>query len=269
MLQRKLINYLKTLGLDVHTSTKARGHQGFFLKNRIDISKYTPENRVIPTLLHEFAHYVHYKIEPNMLKTGGDLARLFDVDEKIAYDELSKVTNFVDENSLFIKLYEHKHRVKQKILEQEKIIKYYYPKFLRSKRFREFEKYIKKSNAKYLLKYDRVKVLEGMFFNRKVKLYTIENLENDFYDMPEAYVAYIRLKSYQRKQARISNRINKLKKYYDKPTELFARFVEGLYLDKEWTEALAPTVTANFKEKYFAGKFKEFETVFEILEIKI
>ena len=57
----ELIKYFRSLGIIVHTGTKARGHQGFFLKNRIDISKNIPENRVIPTLLHEFAHYIHYK----------------------------------------------------------------------------------------------------------------------------------------------------------------------------------------------------------------
>ena len=138
----QLIQYFKSLGLSVHTTTKARGHQGFFLKNRIDISKNIPENRVVPTLLHEFAHYIHSKIEPDMNRTGGTLQALFG-SEKFK-DELIKVTNFVDENSLCVRLYEHKDRVKQKIKEQEAIIKEYYPKFQRSKKFKEFDKYIKK-----------------------------------------------------------------------------------------------------------------------------
>ena len=37
--KKELIKYFQSLGLTVHTTTKARGHQGFFLKNRIDISK--------------------------------------------------------------------------------------------------------------------------------------------------------------------------------------------------------------------------------------
>ena len=64
--KKELLKYFKSLGISVYTSTKARGHQGFFLKNRIDISRNTPENRVVPTLLHEFAHYIHSKIEPDM-----------------------------------------------------------------------------------------------------------------------------------------------------------------------------------------------------------
>ena len=53
---KELIKYFKSLGIDVHTTTKARGHQGFFLKNRIDISKNVPQNKLVQTLLHEFAH---------------------------------------------------------------------------------------------------------------------------------------------------------------------------------------------------------------------
>ena len=238
--KKELIKYFQSLGLTVHTTTKARGHQGFFLKNRIDISKNIPENRVVPTLLHEFAHYIHSKIEPDMNKTGGTLAKLFKDDSRVLFDELVKVTNFVDQNSLCVRLYEHKDRVKSRIKEYENI--------MRSKKFREFDKYIKKSDARYLLKYDRVKLIQGGFFRKTTKLYTIDNLEKDFTDIPKAFAAYIRLKSYQKKQARISARINKYKKYYERPTELFARLVEALYLDKEWTQAIAPNVTKKFYE---------------------
>ena len=98
--KKVLIRYFESLGLSVHTATKARGHQGFFLNNRIDISKNIKENRVIPTLLHEFAHYIHSKLEPNMNKTGGSLQILFQECEDNYFDELVKITNFVDGNSL-------------------------------------------------------------------------------------------------------------------------------------------------------------------------
>ena len=253
-----LVKYFRSLGLEVNTSTKARGHQGFFVNNRIDISKNTPENRIVPTLLHEFAHYIHSKIEPDMNKTGGTLQALFGSDKY--KDELIKITNF-DENSLCVRLYEHKDRVKAKIKEHEKIIKTYYPKFQRSKKFKEFDKYIKRSNARYLLKYDRVKVIEGGFFKRTVKLYTIDNIEKDFTDMPKAFVSYIRLRSYQKKQARISARINKFKKYYEKPCELFARLVEGIYLDAEWVEAIAPNVSREFFDRLNDGYYMELKNV--------
>ena len=261
----ELIKYFKSLGLTVHTTTKARGHQGFFLKNRIDISKNISENRIVPTLLHEFAHYIHSKLEPDMNKTGGSLGVLFQSNNPLYKEELVKITNFVDNNSLCIRLLEHKDRVKQKIKEYEIEVKKYYPKFMRSKKFKEFDRYIRRSNARYLLKYDRVKLIEGGFFKKTTKLYSIDNIEKDFTDMPPAFAAYIRLHSYQKKQARISARINKYKKYYEKPCELFARFVEGIYLDREWVEAIAPNVSRQFFDLLKNGYYMELGYVIKSL----
>lgn len=258
--KKSFIKYLKNLGIEVHTTTKARGHQGFFCNNRIDISKNTPEHRVIPTLLHEFAHYIHFQIEPDMPKTGGSLEILFKSDNPVICKELFKVTNFVDENSLCVRLTEHRQRVHEKILEYDKIIKKSYPNFLRSKRFKEFDKYIRKSDAKYLLKYDRVKVMGG-FLGFTPKIYTINTIEQTFPDMPEAFAAYIRLRSNIRKQSRISARINRLNKYYKRPTELFARFIEGLYLDREWVEAIAPCACEKFYELLSIGYYGNLKDV--------
>lgn len=258
--KKTFVKYLRTLGIEVHTTTKARGHQGFFCNNRIDISKNTPEVRVIPTLLHEFAHYIHYKLEPDMPKNGGSLLVLFQSESPLIEEELFKVTNFVDENSLCVKLYEHKDRIKEKINGYDKIIKKTYPNFQRSKKFKEFDKYIKRSDAKYLLKYDRVKVMGG-FLGFVPKIYTINTIEESFPDMPEAFAAYIRLKSFTRKQSRVSARINRLNKYYKRPTELFARFVEGLYLDREWVEAIAPVASQKFFELLDAGYYGNLKDV--------
>lgn len=254
--KRALIHYFKTLGIEVHTTTKARGHQGFFLNNRIDISKNIPEKRVVPTLLHEFSHFIHSKIEPDMARTGGTIELLFRTDNPVFEKELFKVTNFVDEHSLCVRLFEHKDRMKLRIKEFDEIIKHDFPKFQRSKKFKEFDRYIKRSDARYLLKYDRVKVMGG-FLGLQTKIYTIDTIEKDFSTMPEAFAAYIRLKSATRKQSLITSRIGKLKKYYMKPTELFARFVEGLYLDREWVEALAPNVCERFFELLDDGYYLE------------
>ena len=261
--KKELIKYFKSLGLTVHTGTKARGHQGFFLRNRIDISKNIKEERIVPTLLHEFAHYIHSKLEPDMNKTGGKIEVLFESDDPVYREELIKVTNFADSNSLCIRLYEHRDRVKAKILEYEKVVKLHYPKFQRSKKFKEFDKYIKKSNAKYLLKYDRVKLIEGGFFKKTTKFYSIDNIEKDFTDMPAAFAAYIRLHSYQKKQTRISARINRYKKYYEQPCELFARLVEALYLDREWVEAIAPNVVKRFYTLLDSGYYMELSYVLD------
>ena len=53
MEKNQLINYFESLGLCVNTTTKARGHQGFFLKDRIDISKNIPENSIVYTGSHD------------------------------------------------------------------------------------------------------------------------------------------------------------------------------------------------------------------------
>ena len=318
-MKKELIKYLKSLGIEVYTNTKARGHQGFFLKNRIDISKNTKEERIIPTLLHEFAHFIHNKIEPDMTKTGGSLELLFafsdggieiqpytclcegDFPEAIQEgtffglprrnsvsprnddnpstlrpfnlstlrNELLAVTHFVDENSLCHKLYLHKEQIKEKIKTLENQIKKDYPNFMRSKKFKEFDKYIKKSKAKYLLRYDRVKFVSPNIFKllRKVEILSIDNIERDFPEMPRAFCAYIRLKSAQKKQARISKRINSLNKYYSKPTELFSRFVEGLYINREKTRQLAPFAYEKFFELLYEDYYFELKEVLEMFQI--
>lgn len=306
VLAKKLIKYFKTLGIDVYTNTKARGHQGFFMKNRIDISKNVKEERLVPTLLHEFAHYIHNKIEPNMPKTGGSLEVLFDINsslraneeseaiqEKLLFGllrrnsvsprsdensshftlhasliekELLAVTNFVDENSHCTKLLAHKEQLKKKIKYFEAQIKEDYPKFMRSVKFREFDKVIKKSKAKYLLKYDRVQLITP--FLRRKEVFSIDNLERDFPELNPAFCAYIRMKSAQKKQARNSRRLNYYKKYYSKPTELFARFVEGLYIDEARVRAHAPHSTQRFLKLLEEGYFFELKNVLEMLQVQ-
>lgn len=227
------------------------------MKRRIDISRNVSQEKFIPTLIHEFAHHVHAQIEPFIEKTGGSLEVLFkDKDTKKYEQELITVTNFVDKNSNCYKLFEHKNIIKNKIQEYENIIKYEYPEFQRSKDFKEFNKYIKKSDARYLLKYDRVKLLKGFLFKKYVIL-SIDNIEKDFEDIPKEFAAYIRLKSCQRRQTRISARINRAKKYYSKPTELFARFIEGLYICPDKVKHTAPQTYNKFYELLNSGYYKQ------------
>ena len=114
--------------------------------------------------------------------------------------------------------------------------------------------------AKYLLKYDRVRIVSG-FWKKNSKLITITNIEKDFPDMPECFTAYLRLHSAQKKQSRISSRINKLAKYYKKPTELFARLIEGLYIDREWVCAIAPYTTGIFYQRLKEGCYPKLEPI--------
>jgi len=261
----ELINYFESLGLDVHTSTKARGHLGFFLNGRIDISKNTPQDRIIPTLIHEFSHYIHSKIEKNIAKNGGTLQKIFNTNKNIE-DELFKVTNFVDEHSKCEKLLTHKNIVIKNIKNLDEQIKKEFPNFKRSKPFKEFNKGIKGTNLKYLLKYDKVRIMPWFLFGKEEVL-SISTLEKDFPNLKPAFVDYIRLKSYSRKQNRISARISKLQKYYKRPTELFARFTEGLYIDKNKVKELAPFAYKRFFELLDSGYYQELKNIFEILEI--
>lgn len=256
-----IIEFIKKQGLVVNTNTKARGHQGFFTNGRIDISKNISEDRIIPTLLHEFSHYIHSKLESLIAKTGGSLNVLFklDGDCKEIFKELVNVTHFVDENSLHKKLSYHQEQVKKKIKELDKEVKKEYPQFQRSKKFKELEKLIKKTNARFLLKYDRVKI-RGWFF-RKSKIVSIDTIEEDFPELTPSMIAFIRLKSYQKKQTRISQRINKINKYYERPTELFARFVEGLYIDEEKIKTLAPVSYKRFYELLDENYYGELKTL--------
>lgn len=255
----ELVEIFKGIGLEVNTSTKARGHQGFYVKNRIDVSKNISPERMIPTLLHEFAHYIHSKLEPFMEQSGGTIEAIFDDDNPNFYvEELIRVTNLVDTNSKFEKLKRHKKVIKEKLSEYENVIKKMYPSFQRSKKFKEFDNYIKGTNARYLLKYDRIKLVKG---HRKVEYLCIDNLEKDFCEMPKEFAAYIRLKSCQRRQARISSRISRLNRYYTKPTELFARFIEGLYLDNDSVKEIAPNCYKRFFELLNSGYYRELSMV--------
>jgi len=257
---QKLIEYFKSLGLDVHTTTKARGHLGFFLNGRIDISKNIPQEKIVPTLLHEFAHYIHSKIEKNTAITGGSINIIFDTNDNLE-DELLKITHFIDKNSKCEKLLKHKEIVQNEIKKLDEKIKADYPNFQRSKPFKEFNKAIKGTNIKYLLKYDKVRIMPWFLFGKE-EILSVSTIEKDFPNLKTAFVNYIRLKSLSRKQKRISGRICKIQKYYKRPTELFARFVEGIYTDRETIKQLAPKSYQRFCELLENGYYKELKNIF-------
>ena len=74
-----------------------------------------------------------------------------------------------------------------------------------------------------------------------------ENLSKDFYELSEEEILYVKIKSKQRMIGRINARISKLNRYYNNPTELFARFFQFYCEDKEAAENFAPTATARFE----------------------
>lgn len=266
--KRNLVAFLTSLNIEVKTNTKARGNQGLYQKNRIDVSRGLKEDKAIEVLVHEFAHHIHYKIDKDFLKNGGSIENIFKTSEITEIkEELINVTKLIDKNSRLQIFLNAKEEVSKTIKGMQGAIKRDYPNFQRSKKFPEFEKYIKNSEAKYLVKYDAIRLMQGFFF-KKERILTVKNIENDFPDMPYAFQVYIRLCSMQRKQSKITRRINKLNKYYEKPTELFARFVQGYFSTPETISTIAPITTKRFNELLESGYYRELKDLFEIFANK-
>lgn len=258
-----IVDYCKTCGIDVHTETKARGHQGVFLhdnKNfkRIDISKKLPKEKVLQVIAHEFAHFFHQKLDKNF----ENLQEIFGVKHEILIPELNSITLFLvgDENEISAK--KALDEIIQGIKDYEAIIKKDYPNFKRSAKFIEFERYIKRSEARFLLKYDNVKIVNLTGY----VVYKLENIKQDFPEIPEPFIAYINLRALQRRQKRISRRLNKLKNYYEKPTELFARFIEAYVVDKNIVQELAPETYSSFVERLDFKVFKQLKEFLDLFE---
>ena len=185
--KRNVIEFLKSVGIEVKTNTKARGNQGLYQKNRIDIARGIKDDKAIEVLVHEFAHHIHYKIDKDFIKNGGSIETLFDTTSTSSIKkELINITNLIDKNSRLQVFSDAKDDASKTIKRMQNAIKRDYPNFLRSKKFPEFEKYIKNSDAKYLVKYDAVRISKGLFFKKEVVL-SIKNLEKDFPDMPKAF----------------------------------------------------------------------------------
>lgn len=260
-MKKQLVKYLSSIGLEIHTTTKARGNKGFFRNGRIDVSKNLDDHSAIKTILHEFAHYLNFLKDEKFKNSYIIFDKEFDEFE----EELICVTNFVDENSLCKKLLDEREKVKKSIKKLTASIRSEYPNFSPCEEFKPFKRFARWSNVSYLEKYDRVRLFS--WFSHKT--FSIANVKNDFPNIPDVFVDYLNLKSKQRKRARITSRISKLNKYYSKPTELFARFIEGLFLDIDMVKELAPQSYARFVELYSNGYYENLEYVFDIVGIKV
>ncbi|MCQ2754638.1 MAG: hypothetical protein MJ231_06290, partial [bacterium] len=159
-------------------------------------------------------------------------------------------------------LFAEKNMVKEQIKNIANNIKQNYPDFLLSKPYKAFEKVIKKSNLKYFLKYDRVKVLE-LF---SVKLYSIDNIEKDFSNIDKDVIFYIKIKSLQRKLKRINSRISRQNRYYNSKTEMFARSLQTYICDYEKCSKIAPNVTNIYNEIIASKKIKLLNDFYRICQ---
>lgn len=252
----EMVAFVRSLGLTVNTNTKARGHQGFFLKNRIDISTNIDFERKIEVLIHEFTHYTHAKIDPHISKTHGDLSILFpNADLDRIEEEMFAVTKFAEKSRGNKALQQKKETVSAQIKQITKSIKEIYPDFKRSEPYKKIEKEIKKTDAKYLLKYDKVCV--KTMFSSKTRNYSITDVRTDFPQFDDVIADYLILKSKQRLLKRISAKINRLNSYYKRPSELFARFVEALFANTNKVSEIAPYAYLVFCNELAHNRYPE------------
>ena len=243
----EMIKFLSGLGISVKTNTLARGHQGFFMNGRIDISSVLDLERKKQVLVHEFAHFVHTLVEPGVMRTHGTLQRLFKTENTgVIEQELFDITYSTGKIPALEKISALKKTVSSNIKGLDLKIKEKYPDFKRSAAFSPIEKLIKKTDAKYLLKYDRVRIkkLPGI----PEKLYSVHDIERNFPSFDSSTVNYIKLKSQQRYLRRLSARAAKLNRYFRRPSELFARFIESLYSNPAYTKLNAPCAYARYME---------------------
>ena len=266
--KKKFVDFLKNLGIDIHTDTNARGNAGFCTGSRIDVSKKLSDEKAKDVLLHEFAHYIHFKLEPEMARTHGSIEKLFDISDKNLIkdveNELFQITLIVFDGETTRKIKALKENLNEKIKSEREIIKKYYPNFQVGEKFKDFNKYIRFSSAKYLLKYDKV-IVRGGWFTMDTTI-SVKTIEDDFPKMPEAFVAYIRMKSFERHRNRLNSRNARINRYLKQPTELFARFFQFCCSDLDGAKILAPVATKRFFELADRGYYPCLSEFFSICE---
>ena len=228
--------YLNSLGIEINIGkNKARGNKGFFRARntdyRIDIAKSQTEDEVLGILVHEFLHYVHYNYD----KTLKSLDFIFNEYQDDYEEDLINLTVDLIPKKSIAQLFEQKESLKKEIKKYSDNLKQRYSDFAPNKPYKTIEKEIKKYDFKYLLKYDKVKVLKGF----STKIYSIESLEQDS-EVNSDILTYLKLKSAQRLTRRINSKISRLNRYYNSPTELLARSFEYFVTKNETMKTRSP-----------------------------
>ena len=242
----ELKNYIESLGVDVNIGkNKAKGNKGFFKarKNsnyRIDIAKNLSDTDVLKVLIHEAAHYVHYRNDSSLKS----LDFIFNNRFKEFEEDLISLTVDTIPKDFATELFRQKQPIKDEISVISKKIKTTYPDINLSQKNNKIQREISKYKFKHLLKYDRVKVLNGF----STKIYSIDTLSNDFKEIKPEYLDYIKLCSLKRRLSRINSKISRLNRYYNTPTELFARSFEFYALNSDYMKSLTPNLYNFYKE---------------------
>lgn len=255
----ELIQYIESLGVSVNVcKNKARGNKGLFLtKNnqfyRIDISKSIDDENILSVLLHEFAHYIHYKYDRKLQS----LNFVFEDLSEAELEELLQVTVLNVPKDAASQLYNTKVRLCEEVNMLAKSIKQDFPEFKKSAPFKPIEKSLGYP-VKYLLKYDCIK------YNNRI--YSVDNLDCDFECLSKPQQNYIYLKSKQRYLSRLNAKINKLNKYYNNMSELWARFFSMFFTDEIQARKTAPLLSNKFYKVITNNKIKEITNVNKILQ---
>lgn len=244
----ELTTFIESQGIVVNIGkNRAFGNKGCFkaVNNsfRIDISKGHDNESILKLLAHEFAHYVHYKYDKNLR----NLDFIFPTSAEITEELISITVSTIPKNSV-TPLFEQKNKLKKEIKNLVQNIKTKYPEFKESYKILPLEKSIKKTNLKYLLNHDSVKVFRGFYFDH----YSINDLQNNSIEE-----IYIKFKSKKRALNRLSSRISKLNRYYNSTTELFARSFELYATDPVKLKKIAPRISQQYELMYHNNKIPE------------
>lgn len=176
----EITKYFQSLGIEVNVGkNKARGNKGFFKacnkSFRIDIAKGQSEEVILKTLVHEFAHFIHYSYD-NTLKS---LDFIIDENDELT-EELIKLTVESIPKDSVAPIFKAKEAIKSEI---------------------------SKSPNSFKLKY------------------------------------------LQKELRRINSKISRLNRYYNSPTELFARSIETYLLNREMFIKNAPNLAMYYEQK--------------------
>lgn len=229
----ELADYIQSLGVKVNIAkNKARGNKGFFCSKggeyRIDISKSIDEISVLSTLLHEFAHFIHYKSDKSLKSLDFVFPNLTEEEE----EELLQITVKNVPKDFARSLLEQKESYVNENKRHLSVIKKDYPDFKISKPNWQLERF-------------------GFFAS---------------FDISPSQSAYIKLKTNLRIISKINTKINKMNKYYNQPSELWARFFEFYFMNQKEAVECAPLLSTRLKKVIENRQSIEIASIYEILK---
>lgn len=170
--------YLESLGIEVNIGkNKARGNKGFFKaydKNfRIDIAKNQSEETVLKTLVHEFAHYVHYTYD----KTLKSLDFIIDEDDELTEELIKLTVDSISKNSI-APIFKAKEEIKAEIAKSS--LNIFKQKFLQ-KELKRINSKISRLNRYYNSATELfARSMEAYILNREVFLKKAPNLAKHY-----------------------------------------------------------------------------------------